>query len=90
MAAKSKREAAQDRARLVFGGNLKRLRKNAGLSQEALGELADLDRTHIGYFENGRRIPQLDSIFMIAQALNVEAGDLLAALPPSPPGPSAS
>ncbi len=78
MAATSKRAEAQNQARRVFGSNLKRLRKEAGLSQEALGDLAGLDRTHIGYFENGKRIPRIDTIYLIAEALEVEAGSLLA------------
>ncbi|HJZ36881.1 MAG TPA: helix-turn-helix transcriptional regulator [Solirubrobacterales bacterium] len=68
----------QERARQVFGDNLRRLRQKAGLSQEALGERAGLHRTHIGYLENGDRLPKLDTIYILAEALDVDAGELLA------------
>jgi transcriptional regulator with XRE-family HTH domain len=38
-----------------FGGNLRRLRKDAGISQEELGLRCSLHRTEIGLLERGAR-----------------------------------
>jgi transcriptional regulator with XRE-family HTH domain len=60
-----------------FGANLVRERRRAGLSQEAVGKLADLHRTEIGKLERGLSLPRLDTIIKLAGALEVEPGDLL-------------
>lgn len=46
-----------------------RLRK--GMSQEVLSGLAGLDRTHYSKIERGLRSPTLDTLFKIAQALDI-------------------
>ena len=60
-----------------FGLNLRRLRKEARLSQEQLGQLASLHRTEIGLLERGARIPRIDTIIKLATALEVPANRLL-------------
>jgi transcriptional regulator with XRE-family HTH domain len=60
-----------------FGKRLRELRFERGLSQEKLGELAGLDRTYISSAEAGRRNVSLKTIYKLAEALGVEAGDLL-------------
>ena len=42
-----------------FGLNVRRRREAAGLSQEALAEKADLDRTYISGIERGTRNPTI-------------------------------
>jgi len=54
-----------------FGRNMKRLRKQAGVSQEALGFLATLHRTEIGLLERGERCPRIDTLIKVATALGV-------------------
>jgi transcriptional regulator with XRE-family HTH domain len=83
---KATKEAVTGRGAQTFAENLKRLREKAGLSQEELGSRAGLHRTHIGYMENGTRGPRLPTIYLVAAALEVDAGLLLAesSLPPSP------
>jgi transcriptional regulator with XRE-family HTH domain len=68
----------------TFASNLKRLRDEKGLSQEALGSRVGLHRTHIGYLENGDRQPWLPTIYLVAAALEVDAGELLAGFEPPP------
>ena len=53
------------------------LRLARGLSQEKLGELAGLDRTYISSAEAGRRNVSLKTIYKLAEALGVEARDLV-------------
>jgi transcriptional regulator with XRE-family HTH domain len=81
------REAFRKETTEVFGDNLKRERKNAKLTQEALGEKADLNRTHVGYLERGKRTPELPTICRLAEALGISAGLLVD--PPGPDGISA-
>ena len=61
----------------VFGMVIKQMRKELGLSQEALADEASLDRTFISQLETGAKQPSLTTIFRLAAALQVEASDLL-------------
>lgn len=54
-----------------FGENLRRLRKEAGISQEKLGFRCSLHRTEIGLLERGARVPRVDTLIKIAAALGV-------------------
>ncbi|MDR3200197.1 MAG: helix-turn-helix transcriptional regulator [Spirochaetales bacterium] len=51
--------------------NLKKYRKEAGLTQEKLAELCDTDPRYIGQLETGRRCPSLIFIEKIAGALKI-------------------
>lgn len=59
-----------------FGTNVRALREKRELSQEALAEIADLDRTYIGGLERGERNATLGSILRIAKALKTTVADL--------------
>lgn len=61
-----------------FGKRVRELRLERGLSQEKLGQLAGLDRTYISSLEAGKRNVSLVNIHKLAEALGVEAGELLA------------
>ena len=52
-----------------------RLRK--GMSQEVLSGQAGLDRTHYSKIERGLRSPTLDTLFKIAQALDIPPSDIV-------------
>ena len=56
----------------VFGKNVRRYRKEKGLSQEKLGELSGLHRTYISDIERFQRSISLENIQRIADALDVE------------------
>jgi len=62
---------------VAFGENVRALREAAGLSQEALAELADLHRTYEGGVERGERNISLENIIRLASALGVRGSDLL-------------
>lgn len=62
---------------VLFGVNVRKLRKKRGLSQENLAELAGLHRTYIGMIERAEKNITLINISKIAQALNVEPVNLL-------------
>ena len=61
----------------LFGPILRRLRKEVGISQEELGARVDVSRSHIGRFETGEKVPNLNMLFRLAEALNVEAWTVL-------------
>lgn len=63
----------------LFGERLRELRTERNLSQERLAELAGLDRNYIGQIERAERNVALVNIVKIAQALEVEPGELFAA-----------
>jgi transcriptional regulator with XRE-family HTH domain len=54
-----------------FGANLRRLRRQANLSQEQVGARASLHRTEIGLLERGARVPRIDTLVKLAVALGV-------------------
>ena len=58
-------------ARAILAKNMRKLRKETGLSQEDLAEKADLHRTFIGSVERGERNISIDNIEKIARALDV-------------------
>lgn len=62
----------------TFGGNVKRLRKEAGYSQEAFADRAGVARSYMSEVEVGRRNPTLRVVERIANALDVPAATLLA------------
>jgi transcriptional regulator with XRE-family HTH domain len=61
--------------RRVFGGRLRALRRQAGLSQEELADRAGLHRTYVSSVERGRRNISLATIHSLADALGIEARD---------------
>lgn len=71
-----------------FADNLNRAREQAGLTQEALAQAAEIHRTQIGELLRGKQLPRLDTLLKLAGALNVEPAALLDGLSfePSAPG----
>lgn len=62
---------------LVFGANVRRARKRAGLSQEALGFASGVHRTEVSLIELGRRNPSLTTVVSLARGLGLELQELL-------------
>ena len=61
----------------VLGKNVRREREDNQLTQEALGERADLDPTYISGIERGVRNPSVLSVIRIAKALRVTTSKLM-------------
>jgi len=63
--------------REIFGSNLRRIRQERGLSQEALAADAEIDRTYVSALERGVYSASLDMIEKLAAVLSVEPNVLL-------------
>jgi transcriptional regulator with XRE-family HTH domain len=66
-------------ARQRLANNLRRFRRERGLSQEGLAEESGLHRTFVGSVERAERNVSLDNIERLAMALGLDVVDLLAA-----------
>ena len=66
-----------DKIKKQIGNNIKKYRKQAGLTQTQLGIQADLSRARITQIEKALGAPSMLKLFMIADALKVPAAKLL-------------
>lgn len=55
-------------------------RKRQGITQERLATLSDIDRTHMGLIEQGRRKPTLSTIYKITKTLHMTLEQLFKGL----------
>ena len=62
---------------VLVGRVLQTYRTRKGMSQEVLSGLAGLDRTHYSKLERGLRSPTLDTLFKIAQALEIPPHEIV-------------
>lgn len=63
--------------RTTVAQNLKRFRRERGLSQEGLAAAANLHRTYVGSIERAERNVSLDSLMALAEGLSIEPWELL-------------
>lgn len=63
--------------RAVFATRLRQLRKWRGLTAERLAERAELHRTYVVRLENGQVSPGFDSLWALADALDLRLADLV-------------
>lgn len=63
--------------RLLLAANLRRLRADRRLSQEALADRAGIHRTYLGSVERAQRNIAIDNICRLAWALAVDVRELL-------------
>ncbi len=63
-----------------LGDTVKNLRNELGLSQEALAERCDFDRTYISLIERGQRNPSLTNLIRLAEGLKVSTSNLIKGL----------
>jgi transcriptional regulator with XRE-family HTH domain len=57
--------------------NIKRLRKERGISQEKLALRAEIDRSYMSELERCLANPSIDALLRISNALEVTPGELL-------------
>ena len=61
----------------IIGKRIKKFRMERNLSQEKLAEMINTTNNHISRIEIGQRIPGIETLILIANALNVSVDDLL-------------
>ena len=61
-----------------LGEAIRAIRKDRGLSQEALADAAGIDRSHMGKIERGERNVSVLNVARVADALNVSVAALMA------------
>jgi transcriptional regulator with XRE-family HTH domain len=76
-------EPTEARATIV-GRAIRRERKSAGLSQDALAERVGVSRVTVSRWENGRATPTLECLFTLIDILGVSGTDLLVDVPTRP------
>jgi transcriptional regulator with XRE-family HTH domain len=64
-------------ARRIFAENLRKARQTKKISQEDLGELANLHRTYVGSVERAERNVSIDNMERLAAAVGVALPSLL-------------
>lgn len=57
---------------------VRRLRKKRKVSQEVISGLAGMERSHWGMVETGGRVPNLYTVWRIAEALDMRPSELVA------------
>jgi transcriptional regulator with XRE-family HTH domain len=58
-------------------GNVKRIRNERGMTQQALAEKAKIHRVYLAQLEGATRAPSLEMLDRLAKALKVKVGRLL-------------
>jgi transcriptional regulator with XRE-family HTH domain len=61
----------------AFGRVLRRLRKDAGLSQETLGFESELQRNYVSLMELGKYQPTISTVFKLAYALKITPSQMV-------------
>jgi transcriptional regulator with XRE-family HTH domain len=67
----------ESRTKSEFGKALRKFRNAAGISQEALADLAGIHRTYVGDVERGERNLSLLNMVRLASALNVRPSQII-------------
>jgi len=69
-----------------FGDNLKRVRREADLSQDELSVRASVHRTEISQLERGLRVARIDTLIKLAASLEASPAELLVGIGWEPGG----
>lgn len=62
----------------LIGETIRNLRKERGLSQDVLSGLAGIARTHLTMIENGTKQANFETIWKLANALDMKPSELVA------------
>ncbi len=68
------------------GRRIRTVRRAADLTQEVIAERAGIHRTNMSLYENGQKVPKLETFVKIAMALGVSPCELLPGLEWDPNG----
>ena len=65
---------------IIVGKVIQRIREGKHKSQEVVSGLAGIGRTHLSAIERGERKPTLETLFRIADALEMKPSEIVAAI----------
>jgi transcriptional regulator with XRE-family HTH domain len=68
----------------IIGERIRNFRKEKGMSQEELANIANLHATYIGQLERGEKNATLESIEKVVNALEISLEDLFRSIHPNP------
>lgn len=60
----------------ILGRTIRKARRDLDLSQEALADRAGLSHKHVGELERANKDPRVTTVFRLAEALELRAGEL--------------
>lgn len=63
-----------------IGKRIIKARNAKNMSQEKLATESGIDRSHMGFIEQGRRKPTLSTLFKVSKALNISLEQLFKGL----------
>jgi transcriptional regulator with XRE-family HTH domain len=63
--------------RIAFGIVIKQLREKNDLTQQALGDLANVNRAYISDLERGQYHPTLNIVYKLAEVLEIKPSKLI-------------
>jgi transcriptional regulator with XRE-family HTH domain len=72
--------ASIDQIYKELGKRIVKARTTKGMSQEKLATESGIDRSHMGFIEQGRRKPTLSTLFKISKALDISLEKLFKGL----------
>ncbi|MBS4001771.1 MAG: helix-turn-helix transcriptional regulator [Afipia sp.] len=75
------------KARALLAWNLRRIRVERGLSQDALADEAGADRAYVGSLERERQNPTIDLLDRLAKVLKADMSEFFAKIPKGAPRP---
>lgn len=78
--AKGVNKTSSDHIYAELGKRIVKARNSAGMSQEKLATESGIDRSHMGFIEQGRRKPTLSTLFKIVQSLGISLEQLFKGL----------
>ena len=61
---------------MTVGEKIKSIRKIKKISQQELGNMLGVSQAMIAQYENGKRIPKIETLIKIAEALDCEVSDI--------------
>ena len=64
----------------IVGQALARFRRDAGITQEKLAEIAGLERGYISLIERGLRMPTVDTVFRLCRGLDTRPSEMIRAV----------
>ncbi len=62
---------------MTVGEKIKSIRKQNGISQQKLGSMLGVSQAMIAQYENGKRIPKIETLIKIAEALDCEVSNIM-------------